>query len=293
MLAGHNAPMTEAPRVEVLPLPGGRIERLRIPGGPGAPLVVVGGVETGLRLMAGTEQLLMRRWEGRARARPVTLVGRPIPDDRADAAALLHPRVSAMGVAIALEGLAGPFAVEAESGGGRISMWLSVDRPELVRRLVLAASSSETPPDSPMAARMAEWIALAERGAWGELFAVQAAQLKPGGPESDSPPAAAFAAVARLQPRPSTPERFIGELRGTLDPTSFVTQRLPEIRVPTLVLAGGGDQVVPLAASKLVADRIPGARLKVDPDCGHTVRVSFRGYDALVDAFLVEDDRQS
>jgi pimeloyl-ACP methyl ester carboxylesterase len=293
MLAGHNTPMTEAPRVEVLPLPGGRIERLRIPGGPGAPLVVVGGVETGLRLMAGTQQLLMRRWEGRARARPVTVVGRPAPDDPADAAALLHPRVSAMGVAIALEGLAGPFAVEAESGGGRISMWLSVDRPELVRRLVLAASSSETPPDSPMAARMAEWVALAERGAWGELFAVQAAQLKPGGPESDSPPAAAFAAVARLQPRPSTPERFIGELRGTLDPSSFVTQRLPEIRVPTLVLAGGADQVVPLAASKLVSDRIPGARLKVDPDCGHTVRVSFRGYDELVEAFLAGDDPQS
>jgi len=285
--------MTEAPRVEVLPLPGGRIERLSIPGGPGAPLVVVGGVETGLRLMAGTEQLLMRRWEGRTQAHPVTVVGRPIPDDPADAAAMLHPRVSAMGVAIALEGLSGPFAVEAESGGGRISMWLSVERPELVRRLVLAASSSETAPDSPMTARVVDWIALAERGAWGELFALQAGQLKPGGPDSDAPPASSFAAVASLQPRPSTPERFIGELRGTLDPTSFVTDRLPEIRVPTLVLAGGGDQVVPLAASQLVAARIPGARLEIDPDCGHTVRVSFRGYDALVEAFLAEDDPQS
>jgi pimeloyl-ACP methyl ester carboxylesterase len=198
-----------------------------------------------------------------------------------------------MGVAIALEGLAGPFAIEAESGGGRISMWLSVERPELVRRLVLAASASETPPDSPMTVRMSEWIALAEQGAWGELFARQAAQLKPGGEESDAPPAPSFAAVASLQPRPSTPERFIAELRGTLDPTSFVTDRLPQIGVPTLVLAGGADQVVPLAASKLVADRIPGARLKIDPACGHTVRVSFRGYDALVEAFLAEDNPQS
>jgi pimeloyl-ACP methyl ester carboxylesterase len=141
-----------------------------------------------------------------------------------------------------------------------------------------------------MTARMSKWIALAERGAWGELFARQAAQLKPGGEESDAPPAPSFAAVASLQPRPSTPERFIAELRGTLDPTSFVTQRLPEIRVPTLVLAGGGDQVVPLIASRLVADRIPGARLEIDPESGHTVRVSFRGYDALVEAFLTEDD---
>jgi pimeloyl-ACP methyl ester carboxylesterase len=285
--------MTEAPRVEVLPLPGGRIERLQIPGGPGAPLLIVGGVETGLRLMAGTEQLLLRRWEGRARARPVTVVGRPIPDDPADADSQLHPRGSALAVAIAIDGLAGPFAIEAESGGGRISMWLTVERPELVRRLVLAASSSETPPDSPMATRIAEWIALAEQGAWGELFALQAAQLKPGGPESDAPPAASFAAVASLQPRPSTPERFIAELQATLLPSSFVTERLLEIQIPALVVAGGRDRVVPLAESELVADRIPGARLEVDPDCGHTVRMSFRGYHALVEAFLAEDDRHS
>jgi len=293
MLTGHNAPMTEAPRVEVLPLPGGRIERLQLPGGPGAPLLVVGGVETGLRLMAGTEQLLLRRWQNRAQARPVTVVGRPIPDDPSDAEAMLHPRASAAGVATAVEGLPGPFAIEAESGGGRISMWLSVERPELIRRLVLAASASETPPDSPMAVGMSPWIALAEQGAWSELFALQAAQLKPGGPESEAPPAAAFAAVASLQPRPSTPERFIAELRSTMDPSSFVTHRLSEIRVPTLVLAGGRDRVVPLAASQLVAERIPGARLEVDPDCGHTVRVSFRGYDALVEAFLAEEDPQS
>jgi pimeloyl-ACP methyl ester carboxylesterase len=137
---------------------------------------------------------------------------------------------------------------------------------------------------------MGEWISLAERGEWGELFALQAEQLKPGGPESDAPPAAAFAAVASLQPRPATPERFIAELSATLDPSSFMTSRLGEIRVPTLVLAGGRDRVVPLEASRVVADRIPGARLEIDPECGHTVRVSFRGYDRLVEAFLAEDD---
>ena len=42
-------------------------------------------------------------------------------------------------------------AIEAESGGGRIGLWLTVDHPELVERLVLAAVASETPPDSPMA----------------------------------------------------------------------------------------------------------------------------------------------
>jgi hypothetical protein len=27
-----------------------------------------------------------------------------------------------------------------------------------------------------------------------------------------------------------------------------------------------------------------------DPDCGHTVRSSFRDYDAIVEAFLAEGD---
>jgi pimeloyl-ACP methyl ester carboxylesterase len=56
------------------------------------------------------------------------------------------------------------------------------------------------------------------------------------------------------------------------------------------VLAGGQDQVVPLASTQLVADGIPGARFEVDPECGHTVRTSFRGYDELVEAFLAEGD---
>jgi pimeloyl-ACP methyl ester carboxylesterase len=282
--------MTEAARVESLPIPQGRVERLRLPGGPGRPLLVVGGVETGLRPLAGTESVHLRRWEGRAQARPVTIIGRPIPDDPADANVLLHPRMSAAAIAVAVADLSGPFAIEAESGGGRISLWLTVDYPELVSRLVLAASASETPSDSPMAGRMREWIELGERDEWGELFGRQSQQLKAGGPESDTPAAGSFAAAAALQPRPSTPERFLAELRTTIDPSSFVTDRLGEVRVPVLVLIGGGDRVVPPASSRLVAERLPEARIEVDPDSGHTVRVSFRGYDRLVEAFLAEGD---
>jgi len=285
--------MTDAARLESLPIPGGRIERLIMDGGPGVPLLVVGGVETGLRLLAGTESLLERRWDSRRRARPVMVVGRPLPDDPDQADALLHPRASAAAIATALTtpgGPAGPYAVEAESGGGRISLWLTVDHPHLVSRLVLVAAASETPASSAMTGRMEEWIGLGERGEWGEFFARMALQMRPGGDLSDGPPASSFAAAASLQPVPSTPQRFLAELRGTLDPSSFVTSRLGEIAVPTLVLAGGQDQVVPQASSQLVAEHIAGARFEVDEACGHTVRVSFRGYDELVEAFLAEGD---
>jgi pimeloyl-ACP methyl ester carboxylesterase len=270
-----------------LPIRDGTIEAFELAGGRATPLVVLGGVETGMRSLAGTEQLLERRWASRAAARPVTILGRPIPDDPTDADRLMHPRVMADAVATALRALnLGPVAIEAESGGGRIAMWLAVDHPEVVDRLVLAAVASETPPGSPMAERMRRWIELGESGDWGTFFGNMAQLMKAGGEEESS----SFGAAARLQARPSTPERFIGELRATLDPSSFVTDRLGEIAVPTLVLAGELDQVVPLAAVRLVAERIPGARLVTDPDCGHTVRSSFRDYDELVEPFLAEGD---
>src|SRR5215210_6657943 len=191
-----------------IPVRGGRIEAFRLDGGTGTPLVVLGGVETGLRPLAGTESVLERRWRDRARARSVTVLGRPIPDDPADAELLMHPRVAADAVATALDALElHSVAIEAESGGGRISLWLTVDHPEIVERLVLAAAASETPPGSPMAERMNRWTALAEAGDWGTFFG-NMAQLMKAAREDES---GSFAAAARLQPRPAPPERFIGE----------------------------------------------------------------------------------
>lgn len=277
------------PRVSIqsISIPGGGIEAYTIPGGPGVPLVVLGGVETGMRPLAGTAGVLQRRWERRTADRTVTIIGRPLPDHPAAAGRIMHPRMMAGSVARSLDALGlEEVAIEAESGGGRISLWLAVDRPDVVSRLVLASVASETPSGSPMAERMARWIALAEAGEWGAFFAAMAQQMK----AASEVEAGAFGAAARLQPRPATPERFIGELKATLDPSSFVTSRLGEIRVPALVLAGEQDQVVPLASTRLVAERIPGARLLTDPACGHTVRSSFHGYDDLVEAFLSEGD---
>jgi pimeloyl-ACP methyl ester carboxylesterase len=276
-----------------IPIRGGRIEALHLPGGPGVPLLVLGGVETGLRRLAGTEHVLEKRWARRAERRPVVVLGRPLPDSDAEVDRLMHPRVIADAVATAIGAVAEgggpgpPYAIEAESGGGRISLWLTVDHPELVARLVLSSVASETRPDSTMAHRMAQWIELAENDDWGMFFGHMAVQMKPA---EGSGGGGSFDAAARLQPRPATPERFVAELRATLDPSSFVTDRLREIHFPALVLAGERDQVVPPEATRLVAEHLPGARFASDPECGHTVRSSFDGYHDLVEAFLAEGD---
>lgn len=276
-----------------VPIRGGSIEALHLPGGSGMPLLVLGGVETGLRRLTGTENLLAKRWARRAERRPVLVVGRPLPDSEAETGRLMHPRVVADAVATVIAWVAKhggpqpPFAIEAESGGGRISLWLTVDHPELVARLVLSSVASETAASSAMEHRMRQWIELAENDDWGMFFGHMAVQMKPA---ETATGAGSFDAAARLQPRPATPDRFVAELRATLDPTSFVTDRLREIHVPALVLAGGRDQVVPADATRQVAEHLPGARFELDAECGHTVRSSFDGYHELVEAFLADGD---
>jgi pimeloyl-ACP methyl ester carboxylesterase len=134
--------------------------------------------------------------------------------------------------------------------------------------------------------RLGAWTELAEAGSWDALFESIARHLKPA--------AAALGPTAggtgRLHPRPSTPERFIAELRGTPDPTAFVTTRLAEVTVPTLVIAGGQDQVVPPSVSEHLASGIRGSRFVLDPAVGHAVRAEMPGYHDLVEAFLAEGD---
>ncbi len=48
-----------------------------------------------------------------------------------------------------------------------------------------------------------------------------------------------------------------------------VSDRLARITVPTLVVWGGSDEIVPLAQGRAYAQGIPGAKLSIIPECGH------------------------
>lgn len=54
---------------------------------------------------------------------------------------------------------------------------------------------------------------------------------------------------------------------GMVDPT--LLGRLPGITVPTLVVWGAADRMIPVAHGHAYADAIPGARLEIIPDAGH------------------------
>jgi 3-oxoadipate enol-lactonase len=69
--------------------------------------------------------------------------------------------------------------------------------------------------------------------------------------------------------RPSlpTPEAYRAQLQGILAWESY--SRLPAISAPTLVIHGESDRLVPAGNGKLIAERIPGAKLAMIPHASH------------------------
>ena len=66
----------------------------------------------------------------------------------------------------------------------------------------------------------------------------------------------------------ATPPRgFIGCCRALME--LDLIGRLPEIRLPTLVVVGRQDPTTPVAGAEAIADAIPGARLVVIEDAAH------------------------
>lgn len=65
---------------------------------------------------------------------------------------------------------------------------------------------------------------------------------------------------------------IIGDLLGLKDrPDS--SSSLPEIKVPTLLLYGADDQIIPQADMESMATAIPGAQFVVIPQAGHLLNL--------------------
>lgn len=69
--------------------------------------------------------------------------------------------------------------------------------------------------------------------------------------------------------------------------SELVTGKLDAITIPTLVVWGGNDELVPLADGRDYAAKIPHAKLVIVPDCGHAPSLEKPDeFIAAVEAFL-------
>jgi pimeloyl-ACP methyl ester carboxylesterase len=64
---------------------------------------------------------------------------------------------------------------------------------------------------------------------------------------------------------------FLAEQRALVKETPLLERRLSRLEVPTAVVHGTADHVVPISASRALAERIPGAELIALQGEGHLV----------------------
>jgi len=68
--------------------------------------------------------------------------------------------------------------------------------------------------------------------------------------------------------------------------------RLPRIAVPTLVVHGRHDRMVPVENGRILAERIPGARLEILDESGHLYPTEEPAVDAAIAEFLAARDEE-
>ncbi|MBL8275287.1 MAG: alpha/beta fold hydrolase [Pelomonas sp.] len=89
-----------------------------------------------------------------------------------------------------------------------------------------------------------------------------------GSPGYPPEPAALRQRISQVVKRSFRPQAVARQLVAIAADTHRA-ERLPRITVPTLVLHGEGDPLIPVAAAHDLARRIPGARLDTPPGWGH------------------------
>jgi pimeloyl-ACP methyl ester carboxylesterase len=179
-----------------------------------------------------------------------------------------------------------PVAVWGISTGGSIAQQFAIDHPQLVRRLVLAATACRLSPyGRQVQRRLADLIRDGRpRRAYAALGPALAATTAGG---------RGFAALMWLfggSQRPDDPSDMLATVAA--EDLFDASSQLDRIAAPTLLVAGGRDRFYSSELFQETAERIPGARLRLYPGKGHAGVMTHRPAIREIVAFL-RADRQA
>jgi pimeloyl-ACP methyl ester carboxylesterase len=152
------------------------------------------------------------------------------------------------------------------SMGGFISLEFTLNYPQLVEKLVLVSTSGGGLTHVPASPRI--WGVMLRRGQGevGEMARVVYSQIMaPGFAASHPEVMDTIIKIARY--RPMSREVYARQFRACL--THNAAGRLNQIAIPTLVIHGDKDPLVPLPNGRRLANKINGAKFIIYPDVGH------------------------
>lgn len=189
--------------------------------------------------------------------------------------------------AVLADASAAPAAVLGYSMGGRIALRLALEHPSVVGSLVLESTSPGVGDPAEREARRRSDAALADLLVREGLaaFVDRWEQLPLWARHSQLPDEArARLREIRLSHDPGMLSAMLRRTGAGEDPP--VLERLAEIRVPTLLIAGALDTAYVAHARSMVA-RLPNARVEIIPNAGHMVHFEAPSeFHAAVKTFL-------
>ncbi len=177
-----------------------------------------------------------------------------------------------------------PVVVCGLSMGGYVALEFFRQYPEMVAGLILVSTKAK--PDTAEAkANRDKMAAKAEAEGVAAIAADMLPKLLSPKTYQDDPEVAEF--VEEMMSGTSV-EGVVGALAAMRDrPDS--TPTLAEIDVPTLVIHGQDDQLIPVSEAKAMADAIYGARLAVIPQAGHVPNLEqIDEFNDIVTDFLLD-----
>jgi 3-oxoadipate enol-lactonase len=168
------------------------------------------------------------------------------------------------------------------SWGGVLVQRFALDFPERCAAIVLDSTSSEVNTGA-----SENWYARGEIGRLGP-DAVSGREFKPAFEGHTTVTSGAPAAVSKV--RPEHLDSYVAQARATAGLREHpMTPYLSQISCPTLIVAGGADEVAGAGGSVVISRQMSGSRLEILDRVGHGVyRAARDQYRSLLLEFLAE-----
>ena len=161
-------------------------------------------------------------------------------------------------------------AVMGHSMGGYVAQALAIACPELLDALILASTDFGGPNRVPITPEVMAMLTdpsgdMVERFQRGVKVSTA-----PGFAENNPDLIERFLAYRANHPvEPGAYQAQLAVGLSLIPEEAAFEERLPAVEIPTLILFGAHDHVVPPANAELLADRLPNGRIEILPDAGH------------------------